>query len=141
MDGRAAAAWLFFPRYALGRVHRLVVASAEGVPADDGDLLKHFEAVFEVAHAGALVVGPADRHLDNPEIALEGDEQYLRVEAPALNGLKLEDGLGGLAGEGLEAALGVGVGQAYDEAGDGVEAAAKELAVEGVGLGIGRAHV
>jgi hypothetical protein len=60
----------------------------------------------------------------------------LRVEAPALDGLELEDGLGGLAGEGLEAALGVGKGQAHDEAGDDVEAAAEELAVEGLALGL-----
>jgi hypothetical protein len=73
----------------------------------------------------------------NPEIALEGDEENLRIEAPALDGLELEDGLGGLAGEGLEAALGVGEGQAHDEAGDGVEAAAEELAIERLANGSG----
>ena len=40
------------------------------------------------------------------------------------------------AGEGLEAALGVGEGQAHHGAGDGVEAAAEELAVEGLALGL-----
>src|ERR1039458_6159283 len=108
----------------------LAIAPAESVPADDGDLLKHLHAVLEVAHAGALVVSPADRDLDDPVAALEGDEQNLRVESPVLDGLELEDGLRGLAGEGLESALGVGERQAHDGAGDGVEAAAKELAEE-----------
>ena len=42
----------------------------------------------------------------------------------------MEDGLGGGAVEGFEAALGVGEGQAHDHARDPVEAAAEELAVE-----------
>src|ERR1035438_9319320 len=111
-----------------------VVASAEGVPADDGEFLKHLEAVFEVAHAGALVVRPGDRNLDDPEAVLDGDEQNLRVEAPMLDGLELEYSLRRPARERLEAALGVGEGQVHDGAGDGVEAAAEELAVERLAL-------
>ena len=71
--------------------------------------------------------------------ALEGDEEDLRVEAPALDGLELEDGLRGGAGEGLEAALRIGKVQPHDDAGDGVEAAAEELAVERLAMGLAAA--
>ena len=68
--------------------------------------------------------------------ALEGDEQNLRVEAPALDGLELEDGLRGGAGKGLEAALGIGKAQPHDHAGDGVEAAAEKLPVKRLAMGL-----
>jgi len=106
------------------------VFSAEGVPADDGDLFQHFHAVFEVAHSGTRVVAPAYGDFHHFEAGLESDEEDLGIEAPALDGLELEDGLGGVAGEGFEAALGVGKVESHDSAGDGIEAAAKELAIE-----------
>ena len=40
--------------------------------------------------------------------ALEGDEEDLRIEAPAFDGLELEDRLRGGARKGLKAALRVG---------------------------------
>src|SRR5580692_6896090 len=114
----------------------LVVAAEEGVPADDGDVLQHAGAVFQVADAGALVVGPTHGDFVDAVAALAGDEENFRIEAPALDGLQLEDSLRGGAGEGFEAALRVGVGQTHDEAGDAVEAAAEELAVEGLADGL-----
>ena len=66
------------------------------------------------------------------EFELAGDEEDFGVEAPALDGLEAEDSLGGFALEGLEAALGVFEGKAHDAAGDPVEAAAEEAAVEGL---------
>ena len=116
------------------RFHRSVVASTEGVPANGGKFLEHLEAVFQVAHAGALVVSPGDRNLDDPIAVLDGDEQNLRVKAPVLDGLELKHSLRCPASECLEAALGVGEGQVHDGAGNGVEAAAEELAVERLAL-------
>ena len=94
---------------AVDALDRLVVAAEESVPADDGDFLQHPGSVSQVADAGALVVGPAYGDFDDAVAALEGDEENLGIEAPALDGLELEDGLRGGAGEGLESALGVGV--------------------------------
>ena len=71
-------------------------------------------AVLEVADAGALVVGPAYRNFDDAVAALARDEENLGIEAPALDGLELEDGLRGGASKSLEAALRVGVRQAHD---------------------------
>ena len=39
-----------------------------------------------------------DRHFPHVIAALEGDEQNFGVEAPALDGLELEDGLRGVRG-------------------------------------------
>ena len=117
----------------------LVVAAEERVPADDGDVLQHSGSVAQVADAGALVVGPAYGDFDDAIAALEGDEENLGIEAPALDGLELEDGLRGGAGEGFKAALRVGVRQAHDGAGDGVETSAEELAVERLANGLARA--
>ena len=116
-----------------------VVAAGEGVPADDGDFLEHLDAVAQVAHAGALVVSPADRHLNDLKTALEGDQQDLWIETPAHDGLELKDGLSSRAGKGFETALGIGKVQAHDGARDGVEAAAKELAVERLAMGLAAA--
>ena len=85
-----------------------VVAAEEGVPANDGNVLQHPGSVAEVADAGALVVGPAYGDFNDAVAALESDEKDLRIEAPALDGLELEDGLRGGAGKGLESALRVG---------------------------------
>ena len=48
----------------------------------------------------------------------------------------MKDGLGGIAGKGLESALGIGKLEAHDGADDGVEAAAKELAIERLAVGL-----
>ena len=117
----------------------LGVAADEGVPANDGDVLQHPGSVAEVADAGALVVGPAHGDFNDAVAALESDEKDLRIEAPALDGLELEDSLRGGARKGLEAALGVGEGQTHDRMGDHVEAAAEELAVERLADGLARA--
>jgi len=117
----------------------LAVASEEGVPADDGDLFEHLDAVFEIAHAAALVVSPAHGHLDDVVTALEGDEENLGVEAPTLDGLKLEDGLRGGAGEGLESTLRIGKAEPHDAAGDGIETAPEKLPVEGLAMGLAAA--
>ena len=114
----------------------LAVFAAKGVPADDGDFFQHFHAVFEVAHAGTRVVAPAYGDFNHFEPLLEGDEEDFWVKAPALDGLELEDGLSGVAGEGFESALRVGEVEAHDAAGDGVEAPAKELAVERLAMGL-----
>jgi hypothetical protein len=117
----------------------LIVVAAQRVPADDGDVLQHSCSVAEVADAGSLVVGPAYRDFDDAVAALVGDEQNLRVKAPALDGLELEDGLRGGAGEGLESALCVGVREPHDGMGDQVETTAEELAVERLSNGLARA--
>src|SRR5580658_4211764 len=108
----------------------LAVAPKKGIPADDGDLFKHLHAVFQVAHAGPLIVMPTHRHLDDLVSALEGDEENLRIESPSLDGLELEDRLRGGAGKCLEAALGIGESQAHRRPGDSVEAAPKKLPVK-----------
>src|SRR5581483_7642324 len=69
-------------------------------------------------------------NFDDGVAELAGDEEDFGVEAPALNGLEAEDDLRGLAFEGLEAALSVLVREAHELAGDPVEAAAEEAAVE-----------
>jgi len=94
------------------------------------------EAVAKVADAGAGVVGPADGDFLDVIAALEGDEENFRIESPAFDGLELEDGLGGGAGEGFESALSVGEGQAHNEAREGVETSAEDLAVEGLAMGL-----
>ena len=114
----------------------LAVFSAEGVPPDDGDLLQHFHAVFEVAHAGARVVAPAYGDFHHFEAGFERDEEDFGIEAPALDGLELEDGLSGVAGEGFKAALRVGKVEAHDATGDGIEAAAEELPIERLAMGL-----
>jgi putative membrane protein len=117
----------------------LAVEPAKGVPADDGELLEHLHAVPYIADPAARVVGPTDRHLNDPKTALEGNKQNLRIEAPAHDGLKLEDGLGGFAGEGFEAALGVGKLQPHHYPDDYVEAAAEKLPVERLAVGLAAA--
>jgi len=117
----------------------LGVAAEESVPTDDGDVLKHAQSVFEIADAGALVVSPTDGDFVDAVTALASDEENLGIEAPALDGLELEDGLRGGAGEGFEAALRVSVRQAHDGAGDGVETSAEELTVERLANGLARA--
>jgi len=67
-----------------------------------GKFLEHLKAVFQVAHAGALVVSPGDRNLDDPIAVLDGDEQNLRVKAPVLDGLELKHSLRCPASECLE---------------------------------------
>ena len=116
-----------------------VIATEKSVPSDDGDVLQHSGSISQVADAGALVVSPAYGDFDDAVTALASDEENLWVEAPALDGLELEDGLRGGAGEGFEAALRVGIGQTHDGAGDGIEAAAEELAVERLANGLARA--
>ena len=55
---------------------------------------------------GALIVCSSLRELRRyGSAALDRDEENLRVEAPAFDGLQLEYGLRGGAGGGLEAAL------------------------------------
>src|ERR1700691_679516 len=56
------------------------VAAAQRVPADDGNILEHANAVFEIADPRALVVGPAYGDFLNAVAALEGDEENLRIE-------------------------------------------------------------
>ncbi len=63
-------------------------------------------------------------------LELAGDEENFRVETPALDGLEAEDGLRCVSLEGFEAALRVLEGQAHDLAGNPVETAAEEAAVE-----------
>ncbi len=116
----------------LERGDGLVVASGHEVRPDARHVFEHLHTVAEIAHAAALVVAPGDRNLADNVLQLAGDEEYLGIEAPALDGLEAEDDLRGLAFEGLEAALRVFVGQAHDGAGDPVEATAEELAVEGL---------
>jgi hypothetical protein len=113
--------------------------AAQRIPADDGDVLQHPGSVTEVADAGALVVGPAYRDFDDAVAALEGYEKNLRIKAPPLDGLELEDGLRGGTGKGLESALRVGVRQTHDGMGDHIETAAKELAVKRLANGLARA--
>src|ERR1700722_12879617 len=108
----------------------LVVMAAQRIPANNCDVLQHSRSVSQVADAGALVVGPAYRDFDDAIAALAGDEKNFGIEAPAFDGLELEDGVRGGASKGLESALRVGVGQTHDCLGDQVEAAAEELAVE-----------
>src|ERR1039458_5108460 len=120
----------------MNRLDLLAVASAQGVPADDGNLLEHLDADFQVAHAGALIMSPAHRHLNHLVTAFEGDKENLRIKAPALDGLELEDGLRGGAGECFESALGIGKAQSHDGAGEGVEAAAEKLAVERLAMSL-----
>lgn len=110
--------------------------ACKGIPANDCQLFKHLQAVAQVADPGACVVCPADRHFLNPEAALECDEEDLRIEAPALNGLKLEDGLRGRPSKSLEAALRIGKGEPHNHAAYGVKAAAEELPVEGLAVGL-----
>ena len=108
----------------------LVIAAGERVVANDGHLFKHLHAVFQVAHAAALVMAPGDGNFNDGVAKLTGDEEDLRIESPALDALQAEDDLGGLTPEGLEAALGVFERQAHHAAGNAIEAAAKDLAVE-----------
>lgn len=86
-----------------------VLGAQRGVHAADlpqvGD---HRYAVGECAHPAVGGVDPADRHLDHLEAEAQGDEDQFGVEGPALEFLVREDGLDRLAGEHLEAALGVG---------------------------------
>jgi len=107
-----------------------VVAAADGVGADLAHLLEHLGAVFEVADAAALIVAPGDGDFDDGVFELAGDEEDFGIEAPALDGLEAENRLCSVAAEGLEAALRVLEGQAHDLAGNPVEAAAEEAAVE-----------
>ena len=109
-----------------------VVAAAEAVGADLAHLLEHLQAVLEVADAAALVVAPGYGDFHDGVLQLARDEEDLGVEAPALDGLEAEDCLGGVALEGLEAALRVLEGKADDFAGDPVETAAEEAAVDGL---------
>src|SRR5271168_943107 len=81
------------------------VDTGQRIPADEDKLFEHFQAISQVADAGAFVVSPGDGHFANGISALDGDEENFRVEAPALDALQLKDGLRRLAGEGLEAAL------------------------------------
>ena len=60
----------------------LAIASAQCIPADGANVLKHPHAVFQVAHAGALVVCPAHRNLHHAVAALDSDEQNLRIASP-----------------------------------------------------------
>jgi hypothetical protein len=115
------------------------VAAGEGVEADNGQFLEHLETIFEVAHAAALVVGPAHGDFDDTEAALDGDEKDFGVESPALDGLKLEDGLRRVAGEGFESALGIGEGQVHDHAANHVEAAAEDLPVKRLAVSLAAA--
>ena len=85
---------------------------------------------LEVAHAAALVVAPGDGDFADDVFEFAGDEEDLGIEAPALDRLEAEDDLRCLAFEGLETALRVFVRQAHDGAGDPVETAAEELAIE-----------
>ena len=107
-----------------------VVTAAEGVGADFGHLFEHLHAVFEVADAGALVVAPGDGDFDDGVFELAGDEEDFGIEAPALDGLEAENRLRSFAAKGLEATLRVLEGKAHDLAGDPVETAAEEAAVE-----------
>src|ERR1700691_6165736 len=84
-------------------------------------------------------MSPAYRNFDDAVAALAGDEKNLRIKAPALDGLELEDSLRGGAGEGLESALRVGVRQTHYCVGDQVETAAEELAVKRLANGLARA--
>src|ERR1700744_5098947 len=61
------------------------IAPAQRVPAHDRNVLKHAHAVFEIADAGALVVGPAYRHFFHAVAALERDKKDLGIEAPAVD--------------------------------------------------------
>ncbi len=81
-------------------------------------------------------MSPTDGDFVDAVAALAGDEENFRIEAPALDGLQLEDGLRGGAGEGLEAALRVSVGKAHDGAGDAVETAAEKLPIERLANGL-----
>ena len=67
------------------------------------------------------------------------DEGDLRIEAPALDGLKLEHGVRGAARKGFESALGVGKRQVHDHAADQIEAAAKKLTVQGLAVSLAAA--
>ena len=116
--------------------HRHVIPSSKGVPANNGNLLQHFQSVSQVADFRAFVVSPAYWNFDNAIAALEGDEQNLGVKAPALNCLQLENGLGGGAGKRLESTLCVGEMQSHYSPNDGVEAAAEDLTVEGLAMGL-----
>src|ERR1019366_4890846 len=106
------------------------------VPPDNRQLLKHPHAVLDVAEAGARIVRPTHRHLYDPETALQGDKQDLRVKAPALYRRQLEDSLSGRTGKCLETALGVGKLQPHYGADNQVEAAAEKLAVQRLPVGL-----
>src|ERR1039457_6233235 len=77
------------------RVDALAVMPDKSVPANNRKLFEHLHSILQVAHARPRVVGPADGYFDNAEAPLDGDEEYLGVETPALDGLKLENGMCG----------------------------------------------
>src|SRR6202161_360337 len=102
-------------------LHMLIIAAKQGVRADDGDVLKHPHSVFEIADAAALIMAPGYGNFDDAIASLEGDEENLRIESPALDGLQLENRLRGGAGKRLEAALRVSERQSHHGARDRVE--------------------
>src|SRR6185437_1215778 len=93
-------------------------------------ILQHLDAIFQIAHAAALVVAPGNGNLANHVLQLASDEENLGIEAPAFDCLETEDRLRCRATECLETALRVFEGQADHGAGDPVETSSEELAIE-----------
>ncbi len=76
-------------------------------PPDADEVAHHLHPVGPGVDLRVGRVDPAHRHLHHAEAEAEGDEDKLRVEGPALQALVREDALDRVAGEHLEAALGV----------------------------------
>lgn len=130
---------LFVLGHAVDVLDVSVVVAGQGIPADENEFLQHGHAVAQIAHAGTRIVGPAYRYFNHTETTLEGDEEDFGVKSPALDGLKLKDGLGGMARECLEAALGVGKRKLHDGPRNSIEATAEKLAIERLAMGLAAA--
>jgi hypothetical protein len=81
-------------------------------------------------------VSPCDRDFHNFELKLFRQIKYFRVEAPPFNLLQREDGLGGMASEGFEAALCILEIEPKYDAQQQVENTSKNLAVKRLPLGL-----
>ena len=63
------------------------------VPADGQHFEAHLQPVAQRADLGAMIVCPFDRDFDRAQLELVGQEQQLRIEAPALNPLPRKNGM------------------------------------------------
>src|ERR1700739_4271930 len=100
------------------------------VPPQDRQLLQHLQSVAQIAHPAALIVRPAHRHLDHTKSSLDGNKQNFGVETPALDGLKLENGLRRRPRKGLETTLRIGKRQLHHHAANRVETPPEKLPIQ-----------
>ena len=101
------------------------------------EALDVFPGGAQDADTGVGVVGPGDGDANDFEAALLGDEQQLCVQEPGVVYDVGQDALGGLAGDGFEAALGVGEAAAEHELNEYVVAAGGDLSLEGALVHLG----